>query len=400
MAVAVVGSQVLFAGGQTSSVDASATDAVDLYDDSTGEWSSTTLSAPRTRVRAAVVGTHVLLAGGVDPRAMNSPVVDIYDSVSGTWSTDTLPRVRVLSIVATFDSTVVFVGNPYAYAGGRPSGPAVADVYDDASGQWTSTDGPGVGSSGLVGAAVGSQLLVSGSDLECGARGYQGCSLMPTGAVAIYDADSQRWSNASLSQPRSGFSAVAAGTQVLFAGGKSAVPPNAPSDIVDVYDAATSHWTITHLPHAEAVAVGSVSSSTDPRAGAWRTQAIFLTSPMTATSSPTGGQAASLDFFDAATGRWLSRFVPRTHSSPAVAVIDSRVLLVSNRLSPPSDSVDIFDLAADTWSAATLTAPRLGPTVVSVGSRMLIAGGLQAISADAPASDVVDLLDWSSDTPS
>jgi len=56
MAVAVVGSQVLFAGGQTSSVDASATDAVDLYDDSTGEWSSTTLSAPRTRVRAACRG--------------------------------------------------------------------------------------------------------------------------------------------------------------------------------------------------------------------------------------------------------------------------------------------------------------------------------------------------------
>ncbi len=132
-----------------------------------------TLSVPRTRVRAAVVGQHVLLAGGVDPHAMNSPVIDIYDSASGTWSTDALPRVRVISVVATIGSIGAFVGNPYAYVGGRPSGPAIADIYDDASGQWTTAGGPGVGSSGLVGAVVGSRMFVSGSELECGTHGYQ-----------------------------------------------------------------------------------------------------------------------------------------------------------------------------------------------------------------------------------
>ncbi len=184
-------------------------------------------------------------------------------------------------------------------------------------------------------------------------------------------------------------SAVAVGTRVLFAGGKSATPPNAPSDVVDVYDTVTNHWSVTHLPHPDAPAVGSVSTSPESDPGVVANLAMFF-GPLTG--------AQSLDLYDPASGKWLSRSAPRSRTYPAVEVNGARVLLVSQRLSP-SDNVDIYDTATDTWSAVTLAAPRVNPTVATVGSRTLIAGGLQGTSPDSPTSDVVDILDWSIDPP-
>jgi hypothetical protein len=310
----------------------------------------------------------------------------------------------------------VFVGDASEFAGGVPQGAALFDTYDDSSGNWTSGTVPGIRLGALAGAAVGSKLLLSGAELQCGNRGYQGCQPVPTRSVAVYDATSGAWSAAQLSVARAGLTAVAAGTQVLFAGGQmsgtqslgasdrpsptpvpsatdrpsgtplpvtgaqTSTPPTSFSDVVDIYDTATDHWSTTQLPDPRALAVGSAGSL-----------AIF--------AHQQTGERSVLDIYDTATGHWLSRPAPRVGTSPVVS--GSRVLLMTTNLGPASDTIDVYDLAADAWRTITLSVPRIAPAVASIGSHTLIAGGLVDRSLAAPASDAVDILDWptSSDAP-
>ncbi len=55
----------------------------------TGQWSLETLSEGRHGLAATTVGTKAMFAGGQGPPG-NSDAVDIYDDSTGTWSTATL----------------------------------------------------------------------------------------------------------------------------------------------------------------------------------------------------------------------------------------------------------------------------------------------------------------------
>jgi Kelch motif protein len=90
--VASVGNQVLIAGGRARNTT-SASDQVDVYDASNGSWSSAQLSQPRWGMAVASVGTQVLFAGGSSGGAV-SDVVDVYDSATGEWSTGALTAAR------------------------------------------------------------------------------------------------------------------------------------------------------------------------------------------------------------------------------------------------------------------------------------------------------------------
>jgi hypothetical protein len=120
--VAVVNGQVLFA---CSSGD------VDVYDSGTGAWSVASLSAAHRRPAVAVVGTQALFAGGLVGSVGLSDVVDIYDSVTGEWSTATLSEARQ-------DAAVAVVGSQVLFAGGiieRVQHTAAVDIYDSATGR-------------------------------------------------------------------------------------------------------------------------------------------------------------------------------------------------------------------------------------------------------------------------
>ena len=351
---AVVGSQVVFAGGHTTGSLASVSDAVDLYDAASDEWSTAALSEPRSHISAATVGSRVLLTGGTDAGNRNSSAVDIYDSASSTWSTDALPTVRGIRLAATVGQSVVFVGDTAEFAVGVPQGAALFDIYDDASGSWTSGTVPGIGLGALSGAAVGSKLLLSGTELQCGSRGYQGCQPVPTQSVAVYDAGTGSWSAA------------------RFAGGRTSTQADSFSPVVDIYDSTTDRWSTTQLPAAQALTVGSSGSL-----------AVFRHQQSDA--------RVVLDIFDTATGRWLSRAAPRPGTNPVVS--GGRLILLTQTLNDTSATVDVYDLAADAWSTITLSVPRAGPAVATVGTRTLLAGGLSDRSLAAPASDAVDILD-------
>ena len=83
---AVVGNKVFFATGGNPGVYGG---KVDVYDTSTGLWSEIDLPEQVQSVTATTVGNKVYFAGGVlNPPANNIlSVVNIYDNATGTWST-------------------------------------------------------------------------------------------------------------------------------------------------------------------------------------------------------------------------------------------------------------------------------------------------------------------------
>jgi len=169
IAVVTVGRRVLIAGG-TRTNEGDASNAVDIYDDVTGSWSTGALSEARWSATAVSIGGQALFAGGIvglTPPARDrsdTPRVDIYDSTTGAWSTGSLSRSRGLPrygfVPATVGSRAIFAGG---FTGARAGvlWSAEVDTYDSATGQWTggllsST------SSTLFGTTVGTQVLIIG----------------------------------------------------------------------------------------------------------------------------------------------------------------------------------------------------------------------------------------------
>jgi hypothetical protein len=168
-AVAQVGTQVLIAGGRNPT-----SDLVDIYDASTGAWSTAQLSQARSAMATATIGTWVLFAGGYTP-AGPSDVVDLYDSASGQWSATRLSSARAPLGVAVLGTQALF-------AGGRDKGhdSDVVDVYDSVTGSWSAGRLSEAHARVLV-AAVGTQALIAGDR---------------TGEVVdIYDAATGQWAH-------------------------------------------------------------------------------------------------------------------------------------------------------------------------------------------------------------
>jgi Galactose oxidase, central domain/Kelch motif len=99
IAAAAVGSKVLFAGGDGGFSGRGRETRVDIFDLSTGRWSTASLSEVKRGFHAAVtLEGKVYFAGGETwngPTWLPSDKVDIYDDATQSWSTSTLSEGRL-----------------------------------------------------------------------------------------------------------------------------------------------------------------------------------------------------------------------------------------------------------------------------------------------------------------
>jgi len=156
-----VGSKLIFAGFTDSinylTSEIFASKKVYIFDESTGLWSTDSLSSARTELGAATNGTLAIFAGGVNGLGFTSNVVDIYDATTGSWTTANLSQSRG------------YVGGTYAngkfyFAGGVLAGAFnvssdVIDIYDGSS--WT-TDHLSVPRAGLMAVPVNNDIYFMG----------------------------------------------------------------------------------------------------------------------------------------------------------------------------------------------------------------------------------------------
>src|SRR5205823_1567599 len=138
----------IFAGGHTAD-QFGGSNAVDVFDASTGQWSTAALSQGRRQLAATSVGNVALFAGGlasatVGRRTSNVPsdAVDLYDASSGRWSTATLSQPRYLSTAATAGHFALFAGGITTDTRGQRSFNVASDrvdIYDARTGLWSTT---------------------------------------------------------------------------------------------------------------------------------------------------------------------------------------------------------------------------------------------------------------------
>lgn len=126
--VAAAGHYALFAG--TSESDGTFNTTADVYDADTGTWSAVELSQNRGDFTAVSVGDLAFFAGGTYRtrhfQEYPSRVVDVFDATTGRWSTLTLPGAGGPMVATVVGGRPVFIGRD-----------GLAQTYDPATGQWS-----------------------------------------------------------------------------------------------------------------------------------------------------------------------------------------------------------------------------------------------------------------------
>jgi hypothetical protein len=293
-----VGSKAIFAGGVVTYQSLSGprtSSLVTIYDDATGQVTSSELSIGRTQLGAGSVGNLAFFAGGRSGGPIvfnnNSARVDIYNSSTNQWSLAELSQARANMGVASAGSKILFAGGasygfgyvsgPNPYLGIVPTNYNTVDIYDTATNQWSVSQLPRVSGEYLAAVSVGNQIWFAQKgllDIYNVSTGQWLADSIPlqnnnysvtragnkilfvgrdnpgSSKVAIYHVVTGQWSESNLSQVRSQLTAVSLGNKAFFAGQGSAS--------IDVYDATTNQWSILNFPRSigESIAATPVSN--------------------------------------------------------------------------------------------------------------------------------------------
>jgi hypothetical protein len=342
-----------------------------------GVWTPTgSMSTPRVDHTATLLlnGTVLVVGGSNAGTALAS--AEIYDPIAGTWTaTGSLTSARSLHTATLLPSGKVLVAGGATVAGPlTPSVPlASAELYDPATGAWTTTGSLAVARGGQT-----ATLLTSGKVLVAG-----GYNQVPLNSAELYDPAAGTWSATgslvALGYPQGIDGQTATllpdGT-VLVAGGDDAVELAA-----FIYSPVTGAWNMTGslaFPTQNHTAT-LLSSGSVLAAGGFGETATMTTAevydPVSGTWQVTGSLATSRDFHTATLlpNGWVLVAGGATNTG----LDDAPVSLAS---------AEIYNPVAGTWSSSgSLTTARQEHTATLLpNGSVLVTGG--ATQANALAS--------------
>lgn len=247
LSAASAGDKILFAGGRPDyTFPYNFSPQVDIYNTTTGTWTTALLSNPRYQMTAVSAGTKCFFAGGNYFQGFNqvpSDTVDIYDAVTNTWTVSHLPTARSIAAGAYANGKVYIAGGQTASGNGN-----TVDIYDIASGTWTSIPFPNP-RRWLNGGSIGNLVFFAGGDVTQSSANY----------IDIYNTVTGQWSVKTMTAAKQYIEIASLGNKIYFAGGADA--GYFPKKTTDIYDITTNTWTTYNLSVARsrhaAVSVGN-----------------------------------------------------------------------------------------------------------------------------------------------
>lgn len=204
-AVVTAGNKIFFAGGATAPVAPGPhpSSRVDIYDVSTGAWSTAELSQARWGLTAVAAGNKVYFAGGTGlsgSSVKQSSRIDVYDLAADTWTTMELPRPGWYSSIANADG--VF------FAGG-----SAIDIYHPSNQTWSSKTLSQPRYQITTTNMQGKLFFAGGSSSTTGGTPYS--------TIDYYDPVAGAWMQDALSKPKYGMAGLGMRGQNVWAGGKT-----------------------------------------------------------------------------------------------------------------------------------------------------------------------------------
>lgn len=171
-----------------------------------------------------------------------------------------------------------------------------------------------------------------------------------------------------LSQPREGISAAAAGNKILFVGSGSAR--------VDIFDVAANTWSTAELS-SERVSMGIIAAGNK----------VFFAGGQ----DGDGYSSNVVDIYDVGTNTWYLSQLSRSADGLATATTGNKVFFAGGNWGVyAASTVDIYNLTTNTWSTANLSTPRNFITAVSATDKVYFTGG---DPWTGQASSVIDIYD-------
>ena len=336
--------RMLIAGGDDGGGRLDAiTDTAELYDPATGRWEPAGVMGRQRTQHAAVVlnDGRALLVGGagvaqakIDEQQLDQPLVetDVFDPTTDSWSLVgeiSTPRDAVAATLLSNGSVLIAGGDDGS--GTDESLLASSEVFDPATGQWSSTGDmsqPRQGHS-LV-------LLDNGTALVAG--GDAGDD--PFKSAEIYDPSTGAWTSAGdMADARERFAAVLlenGGVLVAGGGGEAGRLASA-----EVYDPASGSWSSTGELMTERLKPAAVRLQ-DGR--------------VLAVGGLGAGQfLSSVEVYDPAEGTWSdagSLEIGRGFHTATLADDGKVVVTGGFGFSGPLDSTEIYDPETNSWSPA------------------------------------------------
>ena len=336
--------RLLIAGGDDGSGRLEAiTDTAELYDPSADRWEpAEALGRQRTQHaalllndgRVLLVGGAGVLQAGIQEQQLERPLIetDLFDPTSESWSYTgeiSTPRDYVAAALLS-DGSVLIAGGDDG-SGTEASVLASAEVFDPATGQWSSAGSmshPRQGHS-LVPLDNGMALVAGG---DAGDDPFQ--------SVEIYDPSSGTWSaTADMADARERFSAVVLQDgKVLVVGGGGTDGRLASAEL---YDPAGGTWS----PAAE-----MSTPRLKPAAVVLQDGKVLVVGGLGA-----GQFLTSAEVYDPATDSWSDAGSMETGRGfhAATLIDDGRVVVTGGfGFSGPTNSTEIYDPDANTWTVA------------------------------------------------
>jgi hypothetical protein len=210
--------QVLVVGGRTADGEPNFTRVAELYNPTTGTWTSAgslPIAARYGHTTALLSDGRVLVAGGYNGTGDGVYYRDaaLYDPRNNTWTqTGSMARRRTLGTATLLPSGQVLVAG-----GDVDAAPYQAELYNPTTGTWT-----GAGTT-LERHISGEAVLLSPSRVLL-VGGTIALSGAPSATVEIYNLTTGTWtSGTSIPEPRTSFGSVLLNTgEMLITGGRSA----------------------------------------------------------------------------------------------------------------------------------------------------------------------------------
>jgi hypothetical protein len=296
MGVASAGNKILFAGGITSSGGYSS--RVDIFDITTGLWTTAELSQPGARVATAVLHNKIFFCGGITPGGTSSKV-DIFDVTTNSWTTAELDNVQYRLVGAAAGDKVVFAGG------------VTAHIYNLSTNSWSAAGlsaRPGDIPQSVGGIAA---TVIDNTIYFAGGEG----TFEVHKAIDIYNTSTNEWITSLLSESKGFAAGIAVGHTNYWAGGNTHyVTSAAPSCQVEIRDANTGISTYANLfqPNAAFSAVQKNDTI------------VFFTGR--------GGSINKFDIYDTKSRKWSIGVLPENVEDASIISVNNTIYVAGGKV--------------------------------------------------------------------